>query len=189
VRAEAGEPTDVVMTLRGMLDDLSKQDKAEDVVTVGRSFIAVVVPTGKPKPEIASVAAFKQTLLAAKSIVHSDPTKGGLSGVFAARLIKSMAIDDQIRPKLKLVPPGGKALVAAIASGEAELGIDQLTVVEHKPGVDVVGVLSEKFGVDIVMGAAVSTSAREPAAAAKFVKFLSSPTAAPTIKAHGMQPD
>jgi ABC-type molybdate transport system substrate-binding protein len=87
------------------------------------------------------------------------------------------------------VPPGGKALVAAIASGKAELGIDQLTVVEHKPRVDVVGLLSEKFGVDIVMGAAVSTSAREPAAAAKFVKFLSSPTAAPTIKAHGMQPD
>ena len=187
-RIEAGEATDVVVTLRGMLDDLSKQGKTKDVITVGRSFIAVVVPAGKPKPDISSLAAFKQTLLAAKSIVHSDPTKGGLSGIFTARLITAMGIDDQIKPKLKLVPPGGEALVAAVASGEAELGIDRLTVVDHKPGVDVVGLLSAEFGVDIVMGAGLAAGANEPAAAADLVKFLSSPTAAPVIKARGMEP-
>lgn len=125
----AGEATDVVITLRSLLDALAAQGKAKDVATIGRSFVAVVVRTGAPKPDMSSLDSFKQALLAAPSVVYSDPAKGGLSGIFAAGLIDRMGIADQIKPKLKLVQPGGADLVEAIAKGEAELGIDQLTVV------------------------------------------------------------
>lgn len=128
-RAAAGEDTDVVMTLRPLLDELAGQGKAKNVVTVGRSFIAVVVPSGKPKPDISSPAAFKRSLQSAKSIVYSDPSKGGLSGVFTARMIEKMGIADEMKAKTKLVPPGGVALVDEIGKKEVDFGIDQLTVV------------------------------------------------------------
>ena len=187
-RVAAGETTDVILTLRPLLDELAAEAKAKDVGTVGRSFIAVVVPTGAPKPDISSVEAFKRALLAAKSIVYSDPAKGGLSGIFTARMIERLGIADQIKPKTKLVPPGGVALVEAIAKKEADFGIDQLTVVDGNPGVEVVGILSKEFGVDIVMGTGVAAGAKQPEAAATLVKFLTSPAAAPMINKRGMEP-
>jgi molybdate transport system substrate-binding protein len=187
-RVAAGEQTDVILTLRPLLDELAAQAKAKDVGTVGRSFIAVVVPAGAPKPDISSVEAFKRALLAAKSIVYSDPAKGGLSGIFTARMIERLGIADQVKPKTKLVPPGGEALVEVIAKKEADFGIDQLTVVDGKPGVEVVGLLSKEFGVDIVMGTGIAAGAKQPEAAATLVKFLTSPAAAPMIKKRGMEP-
>ena len=43
------------------------------------------------------------------------------------------------------VPPGGAALVEAIAKKEADFGIDQLTVVDGNPGVEVVGMEGDTF--------------------------------------------
>jgi molybdate transport system substrate-binding protein len=187
-RVAGGEQIDVILTLRPLIDELSAQGKAKGPVTVGRSFIAVVVPTGAPKPDISSVDAFKRALVSAKSVVYSDPSKGGLSGIFTARMIERLGIAGEMQAKTKLVPPGGVALVEAIDKKEAELGIDQLTVVSGKAGVEVVGVLSPEFGVDIVMGAAASANAKEPDAAAALVKYLASPEAAPMIKKRGMEP-
>ena len=187
-RVAAGEETDVILTLKPLLDELAAGTKARDIGTIGRSFIAVVVPTGAPKPDIASVEALKRALLAAKSIVYSDPAKGGLSGIFTAQMIERLGIADQVKPKTRLVPPGGVALVEVIVKKEADLGIDQLTVVDGNPGVEVVGILSKEFGVDIVMGTGVAAGAKQPEAAATLVKFLTSPAAAPMIKKRGMEP-
>lgn len=68
-RVAAGEATDVVITLRSLLDALAAQGKAKDIATIGRSFVAVVVRTGAPKPDMSSLDSFKQALLAAPSVV------------------------------------------------------------------------------------------------------------------------
>ena len=175
-----------MISLKGMVDALGKEGKLTDVTIIARSPVGVAVRTGQPKPDISSPAAFKAALLDAKSIVHSN---GGPSGVIAARVIKSMGIEEQINQKLKLVPPGGQALPAAIASGEAELGIDQLTVLEHKPGIEIVGALPKEFAADILISAGVPKSSPDAAAASQFIKFLKSPDAAAALKAHGMLSD
>lgn len=185
-QVEAGTSVDVVISLKGMVDALGKEGKLTDVTIIARSPVGVAVRTGQPKPDISSPAAFKAALLDAKSIVHSN---GGPSGVIAARVIKSMGIEEQINQKLKLVPPGGQALPAAIASGEAELGIDQLTVLEHKPGIEIVGALPKEFAADILISAGVPKSSPDAAAASQFIKFLKSPDAAAALKAHGMLSD
>jgi molybdate transport system substrate-binding protein len=184
-QTEAGASVDVVISLKGMVDALGKEGKLTGVEVIARSPIGMAVRTGQPKPDISSPAAFKAALLNAKSIVYSD---GGPSGIITARLIKSMGIEDQIKPKVKLVPAGGQALPAAIASGEAELGIDQLTVLD-KPGIEIVGALPKEFAADIVMSAGIPPSAPDAAAASQFIKFLKSSDAAAGFKAHGMLPN
>jgi molybdate transport system substrate-binding protein len=185
-QVEAGASVDVVISLKGMVDALGKEGKLTDGTVIARSPLGVAVRTGQPKPDISSAAAFKAALLNAKSIVHSD---GGPSGVITARLIKSMGIEEQIKSKLKLVPPGGQALPAAIASGEADLGIDQLTVLENKPGIEIVGTLPKELAADILMSAGIAKSAPDAAAASEFIKFLKSSDAAVSLKAHGMLPN
>jgi len=183
-RAEAGDSVDLVITLKGHADALAKEGKLSGVVTAARSPIVVAIPAGKPKPDISSASAFKTALLNARAVVISN---GGPSGLVAARIIKSLGIEEQIEPKLKKVPPGGQALPAAIASGVADLGIDQLIVLQNKPGIQVVGRLPNEFTADIIMGAGVASSGS--AGAASFIKFLKSPEASAAIQAHGMMPD
>jgi ABC-type molybdate transport system substrate-binding protein len=69
----------------------------------------------------------------------------------------------------------------------ADLGIDQLIVLQNKPGIQVVGRVPNEFTADIIMGAGVASSGS--AGAASFIKFLKSPEASAAIQAHGMMPD
>jgi molybdate transport system substrate-binding protein len=184
----AGDSTDVAIALRPQMDELRQQGKLKSVDNVGRSFIGVAVRAGAPKPDISSLDAFKRTLLAAKSIAYSDPTKGGIAGVYTAGLIQRLGLTEQLKSKTRLVAPGGGPLVEAVVSGEADIAIDQLVSIVNKPGIDVVGTLPKEANVDIVMAAGIASSSTQPEAAAALVKFLTSPAAAPMIKARGMEP-
>lgn len=72
---------------------------------------------------MSSVDAFKQTLLAAKSIVYADPAKGGASGVHFASVLDRLGIAEQVKPKTIRVP--GAHAADVVAKGEAELGVAQ----------------------------------------------------------------
>ncbi|MEI9803293.1 MAG: substrate-binding domain-containing protein [Pseudolabrys sp.] len=184
----AGDIADVAIALRPQMDELRKQGKLKDVNNVGRSFIGVAVRAGAPKPDISSRDALKRTLLPAKSITYSDPPKGGIAGVYTAGLIERLGLTEQLKTKTKLVAPGGGPLVEAVVGGDAEIAIDQLVSIANKPGIDVVGTLPKEANVDIVLAAGVPSGSAQPEAAAAFIKFLTSPAAAPTIKARGMEP-
>jgi molybdate transport system substrate-binding protein len=68
----AGEPADVVIATDVAIEELARQGLvvAGTRTDVARAGVGVGVREGAPRPDIATPEAFKQTLLAAKSIVY-----------------------------------------------------------------------------------------------------------------------
>jgi molybdate transport system substrate-binding protein len=189
-RIRGGETVDVAIMPRSAFDPLLAEGKIDpgSATRVAQSLVAVAVRTGAPKPDISSVEAFKRTLLAAKSIVYPDPTKGGATGIHAARVIERLGITEQMKPKTTLTPAGEYAEV--LAKGEAEIAIVQPIVVMNFPGIDLVGPLPAELQntTDFVFLAGIAASAKEPDAAKGFIQYLLTPAAAHVIKAKGMEP-
>lgn len=111
-RLARGEPADVVIMVGYALDDLIKQGKVIPTsrVELADSRIGLVVRDGAPKPDIGSEAALKETLLHARSIAYSDSA----SGVYIEReLFKRLGIEEQVKPKAKMIPKIPVASVVA----------------------------------------------------------------------------
>ena len=85
------------------------------------------------------------------------------------------------------VQSGPTSIAAAVAKGEAELGIF-LTNVFNTAGVELVGPFPADLQQELVFPAAVATDAEEPAAAKALIDFLKTPAAVTAIKAAGMTP-
>ena len=189
-RIRDGEAFDVTILPSSAFEPVVTHGKIAPgtATVVARSLVAVAVPAGAPKPDISTVDALKRALLAAKSVVYPDPTKGGATGVHAARVIERLGIAAEMKPKTTLV--AGSEYADVLAKREAELGIVQPMVVLGVPGVEIVGPLPAELQntTDFVFRAGVATSAKEPAAAASFIKYLVAPEAARVIKAKGMEP-
>ena len=100
-----------------------------------------MVKEGAPKPDIGTVEAFKNALLAAKSVAYIDPASGGSSGIYIDKLLERLGIADQIRPKAKLKKGGYVAEL--IVSGEAELGVHQISEIVPVKGASPCGTLAE----------------------------------------------
>ena len=108
-RIEGGETADVLILSRAGIDQLSKQGKIApgSDVTLAGSGVAIAVKAGAPKPDISTPEALKNTLLSCKSIAYSEPSAGGASGVYFAKLLERMGIAEAMKPKTKYPPAGG----------------------------------------------------------------------------------
>jgi molybdate transport system substrate-binding protein len=185
-RIEGGEAFDLVVVTPGAVKELAAKGKfAGSGVNVARVGVGVVVKEGAPAPDIATVEAFKKALLAAKSVAYIDPASGGSSGIYIAGLLDKLGIAAEVKPKAKLKKGGYVAEL--IASGEAELGLHQISEILPVKGVKLVGPLPAEIQNYTVYAAAVGAQAREEAAAQAMLKLLAGPEAEPVLKARGME--
>jgi molybdate transport system substrate-binding protein len=184
-----GEAADVIILSRPVMDELQKQEKLapagiENVV--GASTV-VAVRAGAPKPDIGSVESFKRVLLAAKSIVYADPAKGGLSGVYFARVLDRLGIAEQMKPKTILVP--GAQAGEVVAKGDAEIGVAQSSEILPVAGAQLVGPLPGEFANVTVFSAGIGADTKAPGMAKSLIRFLKSPAAAAVFKSKGLEPE
>jgi molybdate transport system substrate-binding protein len=182
-----GERADVIILTRSMMEDLAKQNKLApgNLVNVAGTPVALAARAGAPKPDISTVEAFKQTLLAAKSISYADPAKGGLSGVVAGKAIERLGIADQMKAKTMLVP--GAQSPELVAKGEVELGIAQASEIVPIAGVQLVGPLPGEVGSLTLFTGGVGAESGSADAARVLIEFLSGPEAAPHFKSKGFE--
>ena len=184
-RVKAGEPFDLLLAAPGQIDGLVKDGKlAPDSVTnVIKSGIGVEVKAGAAKPDVSTVDAFKQTLLAAKSIAY---LKEGQSGIAVAKAIERIGLSEVLKPKLNL--PDADVVSDMVAKGEVELGMVVVTQIMTSPGVALAGPLPPELQSYITFAGAVGTTAKAPDAARALMKFLKGPEALAVMKAQGMEP-
>jgi len=146
------------------------------------SRVGVAVRAGAPKPNIGSADALKAALIAAKSVAYSQ----GASGQHFVTVIARLGLVDTLKPKTIIVQ--GKPVGAAVAAGEAEIGVQQVAELMPVPGIDLLGPLPGDLQKIIVYAAGVPAKAKDPEAAKALAKFLSSEAAVSVIKQKGMDP-
>jgi molybdate transport system substrate-binding protein len=185
-KIEAGESFDVAVLNPPVIDALIKSGKivAGSRADIGRSGLGVAVRSGAPKPDIDSVDAFKRTLLSAKAVAY--PGKGA-SGLYFVSLLDRIGIAAEMKPKLK--PMAAEDTVEVVARGEADMVVVVATRITGVAGVDVVGPIPEALQTKIGFSAALSAAAKEPEAAKALIEFLTAPSAAPTLRAKGVEPN
>jgi molybdate transport system substrate-binding protein len=179
-RIRKGETPDVAFLTARQADDLIREGKLARRIDVASSSIGLAVRAGAPKPDIATVDAFKRTLLAAKSFARNE---GADSGVFMSGLLDRLGLTDAMKPKTTLVRQGFVAEL--VAKGEVELGAQQMPELMAIAGVDATPLPAE-IQHTIVFCAVITAAPQSPVD--ELVKFLSSPTAVPVIKAKGLTP-
>ena len=187
-RILAGETADVIILSRPVMEELQKLDKFApgSVANIAGTPVALAVGAGAPKPDISTVDALKQTLLAAKSIVYADPAKGGASGVYFAKVVDRLGIADQLKSKTILVP--GAQAADLVAKGDAEIGVGQTSEIVPVAGAQVLGPLPGEFASTTLFTAGIGADTKAPEAAKSLIQFLTGPVAAPVFSAKGFQP-
>jgi molybdate transport system substrate-binding protein len=181
---KSNAPGDVVSSLLEAFDGLVKDGKvvAGTAVEYARAGNGVAVKAGARKPDISTVEAFKQAMLNAKSIGHS----ANGTGPFNTKLFQRLGIYDQIKDKIKIIE--GRPVANAVAAGDIEIGIQQTNVIQPVAGTDYVGPLPAELMEYGRFGLGVLTVSKEREAAKQFIKFATSPEAAPLIRKSAMEP-
>jgi molybdate transport system substrate-binding protein len=188
-RVIGGERADFVVASRAGIDKLIGARKvAEDVeFDLGGSTIVVAVPKGRTAPDISSVEAMKNALLAAKTVSYTDPASGGPSGIQMARMLEHLGISEEVNAKTRF-PPAGGPVGDVLARGEADIGIQQSVELTSYAGVDVVGPLPREMQIVTDYLAAIPKDSMHPDAGRSLVSFLRSPEGTRLLREGGLDP-
>ena len=182
-RLARGEHADVVIMVGYALDDLIKQGKVDPAsrFELADSRIGLVVREGAPKPDISSVESLKKTLLDAKSVAYSDSA----SGVYIEKeLFNKLGVEDQLKPKAKMIPkvPVG----SVVATGDYQLGFQQVSELLPVPGVTFVGKIPESVQSVTRFAAGIPVGAQHPKEAKALLDYLAAPAAQADVQATGL---
>ena len=189
-RFMSGEPVDVFLTDSTAIDALITQGKiVGGRIDLARTGIGIAVRKGAPRPDVSSADALKRALLAATTIGHAAPSGGSITGPHIMRMFENLGIAAEMSPKVKLAAGGPNGRVSVlVSSGEAEIGLQQVSELMSNPEVDVIGMLPAELQQITIYSAGVATNARQGEAAKAVIKALTAPSAAPIFKARGLDP-
>jgi molybdate transport system substrate-binding protein len=104
-----------------------------------------------------------------------------------AGLIERMGIADAVKAKFRSVPSGG-TIGTIVATGEAEIGFQQVSELVHIAGIDYVGPLPADVQKVTVFSAGIQAGAQNADAARDLLSFLAAPAAASVYQKHGLEP-
>src|SRR5437762_12008930 len=157
-RLADGEAYDLIIMAGPAIDEQIKLGKAAagSRVDFAKSGTGVAVRKGAAKPDIGSAGALRKTLLAAKSIGYST----GPSVVYLQSVFEKLGIAGEVRGKLKQTP-SGVFVGTLIASGETEIGFQQISELVHFPGIDYVGPLPGELQRMTVFSAGIHARSEE----------------------------
>ena len=187
-KIKAGEKPDIVILTAAAMDDLDKaglRSVAGSRAELGRAVLSVAVKAGAKAPDISTPDAFKAALLGATKVAGTDPAGGGTGGIYFAALLQKLGIADDIKKKMALVGDGA-AVAAAVAKGDADLGVTFGSELLPNKGVTIVGPLPQAIGLTVAYVAGVASWSKEGDAARAMMGYLAKPAARDHFKGAGL---
>jgi molybdate transport system substrate-binding protein len=183
-RVQAGEAFDVVILASDAIDKLIAAGHIDPTskVDLVNSGVAVAVKAGAAAPDISSEAAVKAAVLAAKTISYST----GPSGVALAKLFERWGIENEVSSRIVQAPPG-VPVGSLVATGEVELGFQQLSELIHLDGISIVGPLPPEIQITTTFSAGVCTASTQADAVKAMLAYMASPAAAAAKLRQGME--
>jgi len=184
VRVRSGEALDVLIMVDTGMDDLVRTGHfaPQHRRNVALSGIGVAVKAGRPLPDISTTEAFRQALLAAKSVGYSE----GASGTYFIKVVvPKLGLAEAMASKGHIVL-GRRFVGEELTDGVVDIGLQQLSELKLEPGITVVGPLPDDLQKFSVVAGAVSSKAKAPAAGRQFLDFLATPFAQQAIRDSGL---
>ncbi len=183
-RVRAGEHFDLVLLASDAIDGLIEggQLLPASRVDLMRSPVAMAVAAGAPWPDVGSASAVQQAVLAARRIGMST----GPSGAALARLFERWGIAAEVRSRSLQAQPG-MPVGRLVATGEVDLGFQQLSELMGLDGIEVVGLLPAEIAIVTTFSAGVPADCKHPAAVQALLDFMHTPQAAEIQHRHGME--
>jgi molybdate transport system substrate-binding protein len=187
-RFNAGQPADIFLTDSAAIDELIKEGKVvPGRIDLARTGIGIAVRKGAPKPDVSSPEALKQALLAARSVGHAAPAGGSITAPHIMRMFEQLGIAAEMAPKVRLAAGGPNGRVSVlVSSGEADIGLQQVSELMSNPDVEVIGMLPAELQQITTYSAGITISAKEPDAARMLIHFLAAPEAIAIYKLRGL---
>jgi len=184
-RVAAGEPYDLVVLASGALEKLIAQGHvvAGSGVDVVKSPVAFAVRAGGQRPAIDSEDAVRRAVSAARSVGYST----GPSGDHLIALLKRWELFDALKDRVVQAPPG-VPVATLVASGDVELGFQQLSEFMHASGIDVVGLLPDAIQNVTTFAGGITTVSAQPESVRALLSFMASPAVAVLKRQNGMEP-
>ncbi|MCC8537001.1 substrate-binding domain-containing protein [Xanthomonas axonopodis pv. poinsettiicola] len=184
-RLKRGEHADVVIMVGSALQKLIDAGQVDPAsrVELADSRIGMVVRSGAPKPNIDTVAQFKDALLQARSVAYSDSA----SGVYIEnQLFKTLGIEQAMRAKsskIERIPVG-----SVVADGRYQLGFQQVAELLPVRNVEFVGRIPEALQSITRYAAGVPVTSEHPEAAKRLLQYLQSEQAQTVARQTGLDP-
>lgn len=180
-----GETGDIALLSAEAIDELIGQRviAAGSRVDIARSSIGVAMRRGMLAPDVSTIEALRRVLLGAKSVLHS---KTGISGQYMPTLFERLGIAREIAAKA--VVPAYGTVGEALARGEAEIALQQISELLPVPGVKVIGPLPEEVQLLTTFSAGTFADAEEPRAVRMLLERFTGNAARPLYARNGLAP-
>lgn len=184
-RVADGEVVDVVVNAAQNIDRQSREGKLVGGTRTdfARSSIGAAIPAGATKVDVSTADALKAALLSTRILVVSS----GTSGRHMVEVFAKLGIGEQLNARIRQ-PPSGAQIADLLASGEADLGFQQVSELVHAKGIHYLGPIPADLQNYTIYSAAIHAGAAHFDAAKALLEALRSPMVKTILRSSGMEP-
>jgi molybdate transport system substrate-binding protein len=181
-RVREGAEADIVLLAGGAMRKLAEEGHliAASLTPFALSGMAIAIPAAAPVPDLSTGAAVRAAMLAGRVGYSTGP-----SGDHLKALWQGWGIAEAMAERAVQAPPG-VPVASLVASGKADLGVQQLSELLGQPGIAIAGPLPAEIQSTTVFTAGIASASRHPEAAGRLLGLLSAPETAPVKARFGM---
>ena len=186
-RLAAGDVYDILISPPAVIDQALKDGKlvADGRVRVGRVGAGIIVRDAAAAPNVGTVDALKQALLAADSVVYNSAS----TGLYLDKLFATMGILEQLKLKTTRYPDGASVMEHVIKGKGNEIGFGAITEIKlyASKGLKLVAPLPADVQNYTTYDAALMNGATSAEAAKAVLRQLATPAAKAAFTGAGIE--